>query len=480
MNTIGQIESRTGLNAPVRGLIAVLALGVALVVLAAGHYALLGILGLVTFWLFLRSPVLGLYLTTALLLLSGASGVLGFIGAATPVTAAKICGVMTLLAWLVNTLVQRSRPLICWEMVLALIFLLWAAFGILYSRTSEEQLPEWIRLSTVIAYFIMAAHLLNSSDRIHRFVVLLALCGMLMAAFAVYQYFTPSTHLEPTTALEKIGAGVEGAYIEPEALQSGQAVRVSGRAGHSNWLALALLLILPLNAYWFRATAKASIRVLIFVAVGLETMAIVFTFTRTGLVVGGTLAVLLVGKRLMRLGPYRAAGLAVALLLAWFLLPPAYKERVLSLQQYMSSESVEHRTELQAAAFQFMLDHPVQGVGLGGFGFRLIETQGPVATVMRWLYNDLHWNPLFFGTHNMYLQLGCESGLVGLAIFLVLAAVFLRRLNQTRRAAREVEDRTVADLTGALQVSMWSFLISAIFLHALQQKIWWMILALGV
>ncbi|MEA3364937.1 MAG: hypothetical protein U9Q79_04785, partial [Candidatus Hydrogenedentes bacterium] len=68
-------------------------------VLLGGNYALLTELGLIVFALVLRWPLLGLYLTTALLLLSGPSGVIGPLRVAIPITAAKIVGAMTFASW---------------------------------------------------------------------------------------------------------------------------------------------------------------------------------------------------------------------------------------------------------------------------------------------------------------------------------------------------------------------------------------------
>nr|HPJ99967.1 hypothetical protein [Candidatus Hydrogenedentota bacterium] len=98
----------TGKPSPVSGNLAAVAGGAFLAVLAGfavlagGVYALLAELGLIVFVLILRWPVLGLYLTTALLLLSGPSGVIGSVRVAIPVTAAKVVGAMTFASWLLN------------------------------------------------------------------------------------------------------------------------------------------------------------------------------------------------------------------------------------------------------------------------------------------------------------------------------------------------------------------------------------------
>ncbi|MCL4217159.1 MAG: hypothetical protein KJ052_09185, partial [Candidatus Hydrogenedentes bacterium] len=40
-------------------------------------------------------------------------------------------------------------------------------------------------------------------------------------------------------------------------------------------------------------------------------------------------------------------------------------------------------------------------------------------------------------------------------------------------------DTRMAALGSSLEISLWSFIVCAFFLHALQQKIWWMMAAAG-
>jgi O-antigen ligase/polysaccharide polymerase Wzy-like membrane protein len=455
-----------------------LLLGVA--ILAVETTAVAALAGFMAYLLFVRRPTLGLYATTALLLLSGSAGVLGTFRFGIPITAAKVCGLIAFLAWATHTLLYRKRLQPNLELVLLLAFFAWSALGVLYSDSRDVQLIEWSRLATLVAFFVMAVHLLDSREKLHTFIMLILYCGLFMAAFAVAQYFVPALQLESETAIADIGAGADKAYLDPEAVRGGAAVRVTGRAGHSNWLAMVILLILPLNVYWFMTAQSWRGRSLAVVTVGLEVLALIFTFTRTGFIVGGIILTLMLVRRLVRLTPHRLAALAVLLLMGFFLLPGGYKERVLSWAQFTGGNSVLRRIELQRTAWDMMVDNPIIGVGVGGFGPKLLETNSPVAQVSRWLVEDLDWNPIFLGTHNMYLQLGCETGVVGLSILLIFYGLLLRDLHRARLSFESSGERRGAALTSALEVSLLSFLVCAFFLHALHQKIWWMMAAIAV
>lgn len=450
-----------------------------LAVLTGGSYALLAELGIIAFMLVLRWPVLGLYLTTALLLLSGPSGVVGPVRVAIPITGAKIAGAMTFASWLLNAFLRREHIRIGWESVPLVALFLWSALGVFLSESWRLQWPEWFRLGTLVAFFVLSVNLLNTEERIHSFVMVILYCGVAMAIFAVVQYLVPSFQLRADTAIADIGAGVEGAYVDPESLDGGAAVRVTGRAGHSNWLALIILIILPLNVYWYEAAKSWKARAFCVSAVFIEIVALILTFTRTGFLVGFVIFVVLGVRRLVRVNPPRLAYVAFAVVIALLALPSAYKERVLDPAKYTQSESVRRRVELQRAAWEMMLEEPLWGVGLSGYGLRIVEKDTDVAHIMRWLVDEMHWDPRIIGTHNMYLQLASETGLVGLGLMVLFFGIMLRDLRKAEQFYRKTGTRRVATLVMSLQVSLLSFLLCALFLHALQQKIWWMMTAIA-
>lgn len=456
-----------------------LAIVLGLAIVGSGATALVGLLGIVAFGFFVRFPTLGLYITSALLLVSGSAGIIGSVRVAVPITAAKICGAATFLAWLSNLIVRRQRFRLNWELSLLILFFVWTAIGVFASPTWEEQWPEWFRLGTLVAYFVLAVHLLDTSKRVHTYIVMILICGVAMAVFAVVQYFTPGLHLDVDTAVADMASRTEGAYVELEPLRSGPAVRVSGGAGHSNWLSMIILLILPLNAYWYARSQTWRGKAFALAAVALEIIALVLTFTRAGFLVGITILALLGARNLLRWTPHRMAAAALAVYLAWFFLPQAYKERVLAVDQYTSSDSVRHRMELQRSALELTKNRPLWGWGLGGYGLRLLEERTEVAGIMRWIVEEYDWSPLSIGTHNLYLQLLCETGVVGLSLILVFFWILIRDLRRASRRFREAGDTHMVALSAALEVSLWSFLVCGLFLHALQQKLWWMMAAIA-
>lgn len=451
-------------------------------VLLLGKMALVALVGTVMFLLFIYFPVLGLYATTALLLLSGSRGIVGVVeGGALALTLARLCGTAALGAWIVNLLVRKIRFEFDWPVILLSSFCGWALLSSLVSPERGQVIPEWIRLVTLLGFFLLAVNTLNSPRNLHYFLLLIMICGLIMSFFAVAQYVFPNYQFagaEPWQSL-KMGAG-DAAYIDQESLQGESAIRVSGRAGHSNWLALVILLILPLNSYWFSVAKTRKLKCFIAFMAAIEVVTLVLTYTRTGLVIGVVLGVLLLLKRLVRMTPIRLFTALGVLVLGWAMLPNAYKERVLSPKQYTSSRSVQSRLELQKSAARYFLENPVFGLGSGGFGTQFVHEGGHTAAMMRSYVRYAGWQPVFIGTHNMYLQLGADTGAVGLALYLAFLVIMLRRLYLTERYFEMKGDTQGAAMASAIFVSLIGFALCAVFLHALGQKIWWMVAAAAV
>jgi O-antigen ligase len=480
MSAITGSSTRGGITPLSTLVVFLLAVAVAVGIVAVEEKAVVGVIGLVLVFYFLREPVIGLYLTTALLLLSGTIGGLGIVPYGAPSAAAKACGAATIAAWVLNVFTTGKRFRFGREVFLPLAFAGWALIGIAYSLTWRIQVAEWNRLIAVVVYFILAIHLLDTKEKLHRFVVLVLACAFAMSLFAIAQYFLPRFQLAGVAGIESIAGGADMAFVDPEGTVTGAAVRVTGGTGHSNWLAFMLLLVLPLNVYWYSTMKSPRGRLFVLAVTGVEMIALVMTFTRVSLVIGLLVALILVARSVVRLTPYRVSALAAALVVAWFFVPTAYKERVLDVSTYKESESTAARVELQSYAWEYMQDFPVVGVGLGGFGLHFYDENTPIAAMLRWMNDELGFNPLYYGPHNMYLQLGAEAGAVGLILMLLFFLMALIHAQRAERTFRELGERQLATLAGAATVSVLSFLFCAVFLHALQQKIWWMVFAIAV
>ncbi len=461
--------------------LALFALVYALGVVVFDVYAFLALFGAVVFAVFIYFPALGVYATAAALLLQGSTGVLGIVNDNAPVaiTAAQIAGIAALGAWLTNLLLAKTPLRLNLPVVLLGCFIISALFSTLLSPERIEQLPHWARLAFRFAFFLLVVNTINTPQKLRTYVVVLLLSGFAMAAVAVAQHYLPQMQVAGAGAWASL-SGVDAAYVDQESLQGEAAIRVSGRAGHSNWLAMILLLLMPMNAWWFAYAKSNGAKAFVLFVTLVEVIALTLTYTRTGLVIGVVLIALVLVRRLVHITPMRVFGFLLAGVIAFSLLPDAYKERVLSPKQYTRSQSVQSRVELQEGAARYFAQNPIFGLGQGGFGIEFIHERSYSGAMMRFMVEKQGWDAVFVGTHNMYLQLGADSGILGLGLFLAFYVIMARRLWLAEQRYEQDGDKMGAMMSSSIFISLIGFMLCAVFLHALHQEIWWMVAAAAI
>lgn len=436
------------------------------------------LMGLIVFVFFVRNPEYGVYATTALLLLQGSSGVLSSAAGMSnfELTIAQLCGAASMAAWVVNALVFRAPLHMNAPMLYLAAFCLWALFGTVLSGAPDE-LPHWARMFFRFALLVLAVNTLDSAEKVNRYLHVLILCAIITSLVSIAQYIVPDMQL---SGFSWASVSASGAYVDQESLSGEAAVRVSGQAGHSNWLALMLILLIPLNAFWFAMTQRRWLRIAIVAAVFLQVAVVALTFTRTGFIIGGLVFAMLVSFGMLRVSPTRIFAMLLIGVIGFTLLPDSYKERVFSPRQYVASKSVQARFSLQSAALRYGFENPIFGLGTGGFGENFITEGSETATQMRYIVQYGGWLPVFIGTHNMYLQVLADTGFVGLILYAAFYYLAFRNLVAARRRYIEDEDHIGQTTVTALMISLTAFIVYAVFLHALHQPIWWMIAAAAI
>jgi O-antigen ligase len=129
-------------------------------------------------------------------------------------------------------------------------------------------------------------------------------------------------------------------------------------------------------------------------------------------------------------------------------------------------------TEMIAAARVFV-DYPLLGVGPGQYApFYSAEYH---QNDPRFQFRQLS---VARRAHSLYLEIGAELGIAGLAVFLAIVAALMRDL----RAARNWCSRTrpdLAHLATALWLSLLAYLTTGVFLHLMYERYYWMLLAIA-
>jgi len=259
----------------------------------------------------------------------------------------------------------------------------------------------------------------------------------------------------------------------------------TGPIGEQNRFAQVLAVLIPL-AVGLAFTVPARRRWLYWTATLLIFGGVLLSFSRGALVA----LVLVIPFALMfgflRLGHLAVAAICGALLIAvmpFMIAMPYLADRVASIGEVLLSSTglapggfrnadgaARGRVTSMKATGLLFLDHPLLGAGPGMSSENYPEYSllagGKVRAESR-------------RTHNLYLEVASETGVIGLLAFLGMLWIVLHALNDTRRRT-EYSDRELWGLVCGLELGVLVFLATSLFLHASYVRYFWLLLAVAV
>lgn len=199
-----------------------------------------------------------------------------------------------------------------------------------------------------------------------------------------------------------MGVEVVAAYVDAT-LNKGMPGRVYAFYENPNAFGEVLLLLIPVAIALMLCSEGWFGRFLGLASAGAGCVALIMTYSRAawvGLAFAAVVFVLLWNRKLI------PVGIAVVLV-ALPLLPDTVFNRIFTIFN-MEDTSTNSRFPLYYAAGEFLTLRPIQGAGLG---------TDAVRSAIRDL-NLFHGHDRFVHCHNIYLQVWCETGLLGIVTFL--------------------------------------------------------------
>jgi hypothetical protein len=329
-------------------------------------------------------------------------------------------------------------------------------------------------LTEGLLLYLLVVNAVRSPEMMRAVIWALLIAGGVMGAISVWQ---EATHSYGQTLLGfaqvndqafKVGDTVTGKLLRP---------RLSGPVGEQNRYGQVLLVLVPLAISRIRAERHLALRSLAAGMTGLILAGMVLSFSRGAVVALAVVAIAMVAWGFVRLRHLLATALALAILV--MAVVPEYGLRVRSLgaadtataQDSQADAAIRGRATENLAALATFRDHPFLGAGPGGFFARYSQEEANKL--------DLRYLGKNRRAHNMYLEIAADTGIVGLVVFLSIAAATLAQLRGVARlwAARGREDLVV--LAQAFALALVAYLASAAFLQLSYQRYFWFLLALA-
>ena len=243
--------------------------------------------------------------------------------------------------------------------------------------------------------------------------------------------------------------------------------RAEGLAGGSNSAARYFVVGLVLIYYLRSTTVNGFLRFILFVSMGIVILGILYTVSRTGLLLlvaaAGLILTLQVESK--RRTPALMV-LLLILLIVWLFADNIIFIFATILPSIRSgTDTVGLRYKLWEAGWRMWLDHPIQGVGIGQYMEQLVYYGADL----------LPFNKLRLGAHNMYVQVLAETGLIGLFLFLaifVTSALSLWRIGRSKN----IEIARLAQVWFIILIIM---LLGGLTKHDHYDKLLWIVVGLG-
>lgn len=231
-----------------------------------------------------------------------------------------------------------------------------------------------------------------------------------------------------------------------------------------NDLALLMVCTLPLAIYFLRRAARGWQRALGAAALLILLGVFMRTISRGGFLgmIGVTLYILFQFRAIKT--STRVVAVTVAVVAVVALGSEDFWTRMSTLlrpsEDYNAQANVlSGRMSVWKRGVGYMAQNPVFGVGVQAFG--IAEGQSPIAEQMYAMGRGFKWSV----SHNSFIEIGAETGLIGLAAYLAMFVLSIRILNRIRKLDPPGSPLSTDGVLGqALIASLLGFMISGFFL----------------
>lgn len=349
----------------------------------------------------------------------------------------------------------------------ALLFCLWYTISSLLAESAEHAAHFYPQMIGNFLFFYLVYQLIENEKQL-RF-VFLSFVGMLIGT-GVISIIGHKITASPLFAMREMGA--EG---------GGSMMRISGMSGMepNNYAVVLVICIISLVVllWWKDLQAWHRLTIIAFI-IGFLFM-LTRTFSRTGMLLFVLAGIYFVAIHHKRIGMRRIAlgGLALTVILG-LVASEQVIERFTSISKVKGmnlseDRSISNRIGLTLMLPTLMARSPVFGVGPGNIPYLTSK-----AEFRRFVGRNQGGRG--YRSHNQYVQLIGETGLIGFTIFAVLMGLCVRDLLISRRLAARFEGSFLWCLVESLILTLPLYFIGAATLEAASKKSFWFLVALPI
>lgn len=375
------------------------------------------LIGLMLMLLILEKPVSGVFL-------------LVFLAPLLPTMAMVALAVYSFGALMVHSLIRKDFR---WQYdglgFLILAFFLVYTIAALTSFAPKKSITIWAVYGAFISGYFLVINLIKTKKQLQGILVSFVLSGLVVCGYGILQYI--------------FGWNTAQAWMD-ETMFSDIRMRIYSTLENPNVLGEYILLVLPVSVAlaW---TRKEPLTKLVYSGIAvLMFVALILTFSR-----GCWIGLLFAAAIFITFTAGKLWGLAlVALPLLPMLLPESIINRFSSIGD-MEDSSTSYRVYIWMGTLAMIRDFWFSGIGMGAEAF--------TAVYPFYSYNGI----VAPHSHNLFLQILVESGVVGILVFLLILVFFLRKMMLGYQIGGKGKPLSV--MMTALSAGICGFLLQGMF-----------------
>ena len=280
----------------------------------------------------------------------------------------------------------------------------------------------------------MIFHFITSSKDLRNLLLFLLFIGFVNSLFSVREFLTQGS--------ERIGSIV----------------------GNVNDLAMIINPLIPI-AYFLFSERKMPLPVRVFgvVCMPLISFCTVLTLSRGGAIGLACVWLLLMAKNIKKKS---TIFIAVMLILTFVLfVPSTFWERMNTISLDPTEGSASMRKKINLRGLELFSENFLIGVGIGNFRYEILP-----------YFPELNWRNI--ASHNMYLEIAAETGIIGIGLFLAIIFYALNTGHKLGKLLQKKEDYLLSNLPPYLAIGLVGYLIPGFFLAEAGNPFLWTYLAL--
>lgn len=327
-----------------------------------------------------------------------------------------------------------------WILLLVLVYFVSAVTSI----SKLESRNIFMLITAFILFYFILINSVDTKSKLKMLIYVFIISATCASIYGIYQY--------------KFGDVYSQAWIDEDKFEDIR-MRVYSTFENPNVFGEYLILVIPIIAALIFDEKGFMKKLILFGMFAINCLALIYTFSRgcwLGIIFGIAILAIIKDRRFILLG-------VIALLASPLILPETIINRFMSIGD-MTDSSTSYRVYIWFGTIAMLKDYWLSGVGLGNTSFNRVY---PIYS-----YNGV----VAPHSHNLYLQLMAEHGIVGFIIFIEIIYNFYKE------AAISMSKRKNIVLAGIIS-GMAGFLLESMFDYTWYNYrvilIFWTVIALG-